>query len=43
MLALLGTELTDRTLILPQGSYKTIAYDPVAGAKVRSEFGLDQE
>ena len=40
MLALLGMESTDHTLILPQGSYKTISYNSAAGARLRAEFGL---
>ncbi len=38
----LDAEPTDRTLILPQGSYKDITYDPDAGARVRAEFGLTE-
>jgi glycosyltransferase involved in cell wall biosynthesis len=30
----------DRTLILPQGSYKDVRYDPAAAAAIRAEFGL---
>ena len=41
MLALLGMESTGCTLILPQGSYKTIAYDLGRGYQTaRAEFGL---
>ena len=31
---------TDNTLIMPQGSYKAMSYDPAAGAGPRAEFGL---
>jgi glycosyltransferase involved in cell wall biosynthesis len=36
----LQAETSDRTVILPQGSYKDIVYDPEAGARLRAEFGL---
>ena len=36
----LGAEPTDRALIMPQGSYKDIAYNPEAGARLSAEFGL---
>ena len=40
LLKMLDAEPSGRDLILPQGSYKDIAYDADAGARVRAEFGL---
>jgi glycosyltransferase involved in cell wall biosynthesis len=42
LLSTLGMESTDRTLILPQGSYKAISYNSAAGAGPRAEFGLTE-
>ena len=36
----LDADPSDRTVILPQGSYKDIVYDPEAAARLRAEFGL---
>lgn len=42
LLNALGMESTERTLILPQGCYKTISYHSNAGAQLRIEFGLTE-
>jgi hypothetical protein len=40
LLTALSIEPTDNTMILPQGSYKLIAYNPTAGANLRAELKL---
>ena len=42
LLNALGMESTERTLILPQGSYKTISYHSDAGAQLRLELSLTE-
>ncbi len=42
LLTTLGIEATDNTLIMPQGSYKAMSYDPAAGAGPRAAFGLTE-
>ena len=43
LLNALEMEATERTVILPQGSYKAISYDPGSGAQLRAEFGLAEQ
>jgi glycosyltransferase involved in cell wall biosynthesis len=40
LFAFLGAAPNDRTMILPQGSYKAIEYNPEAGARLSADFGL---
>jgi glycosyltransferase involved in cell wall biosynthesis len=43
LLAELGSDPIENAVILPQGSYKAIAYDRTAGAQVRAEFALSEQ